>query len=306
MQMAVCPMFRLVSFFVLMSALSVSAEPGDSGAGYFGYGKPATAEEIAGWDIDVRPDGLGLPEGSGSVEDGEWIYEEQCAECHGSFGEGVGRYPALAGGEGTLTDDRPHRTVGSYWPHASTLWDYIHRAMPYTAPESLEDHEVYALTAYVLYLNDLVEDDFVLDRESFKDVVLPNNRSFFRDDRPDTSNTRCMENCKDPSTIVITSMVAAPPPVQAAPEPVAVANETGLATYRKACALCHDGGIGGAPTLGDAEAWAQRQEKGISTLMANAINGFQGDDGVMPPKGGFLALSDEEVEAAVNYMLEQN
>ncbi len=302
MQMAVCPMFRLASSVFLLSIITCSAH---AETGYYGYGASATDEQIAGWDIDVRPDGLGLPEGSGSVEDGEWVYEEKCAECHGSFGEGVGRYPPLAGGEGSLTEDRPHRTVGSYWPHASTLWDYIHRAMPYTAPESLEDDEVYALTAYVLYLNDLVEDDFVLDRESFKDVVLPNNRNFFRDDRPDTNNTRCMKNCKDPASIVVTSMVAPPSPVQA----VAVApsaEHDGVATYQKACALCHDAGIGGAPTLGDADAWSDREARGLQALVDNAINGYQGEAGVMPPKGGFLALSDEEVEAAVSYMLEQS
>jgi cytochrome c len=107
--------------------------------GYYGYGEQATAEQIAGWDIDVRPDGQGLPPGSGSVEDGEAIYEEQCAECHGSFGEGEGRFPVLAGGEGSLQDDRPQKTVGSFWNHTSTLWDYIHRAMPFTRPESLTD-----------------------------------------------------------------------------------------------------------------------------------------------------------------------
>ena len=100
---------------------------------------------IAGWDIDVRPDGVGLPEGSGSVEDGEMLYEMQCAECHGSFGEGVGRYPVLAGGEGTLREERPERTVGSYWPYTSPLFDYIYRAMPFTQPESLSADETYAI-----------------------------------------------------------------------------------------------------------------------------------------------------------------
>ncbi len=100
--------------------------------------QPATEEEIAGWDIDVRPDGLGLPEGSGSVEDGEMLYEDKCASCHGSFGEAVGRYPVLAGGFDTLTEARPEKTVGSFWPYASTLWDYIHRAMPFTATSVAE------------------------------------------------------------------------------------------------------------------------------------------------------------------------
>ncbi len=173
--------------------------------GGYGIGTPATAEEIAGWDIDIRPDGKGLPPGSGSVEDGEMMYEEKCASCHGSFGEGVGRYPVLSGGEGTLTDERPEKTVGSYWPYASTLWDYIHRSMPFPQPQSLTDEEVYAITAYVLYLNDLVEDDFVLTADNLASIEMPNKDGFFFDDRPDTSNTGCMKNCKDPASVKITS-----------------------------------------------------------------------------------------------------
>jgi len=296
-------MYRFLSAPLLLLIAAVSsyaAEPG-----YYGYGKSATAEEIAGWDIDVRPDGAGLPEGSGSVEDGEWLYEEKCAECHGSFGEAVGRYPPLAGGEGSLTDDRPHRTVGSYWPYASTLWDYIHRAMPYTEPESLTDDEVYAVTAYVLYLNDLVEDDFVLDRETFADVVLPNQGNFIRDNRPDTNNMRCMENCRNPADIRILSMVERAEPV-VSESIAATAVHEGEAIYRQACALCHDTGIGGAPVIDDAGAWVSRGDRDLTAMTANAINGFQGEDGVMPPKGGFLGLADEAVGAAVEYMLEKS
>ena len=160
--------------------------------GHFGFGEIASAEQIAGWDIDIRPDGQGLPAGSGSVEDGEYLYEEQCAECHGSFGEGVGRFPVLAGGEGSLSDDRPTKTVGSYWPYTSTLFDYIYRAMPFTQPESLSADETYALTAYVLYLNDLVDDDLVLDQNNLASIRLPNEASFVPDPRPDVFNTRCM------------------------------------------------------------------------------------------------------------------
>ena len=295
-------MSRLLSA-LLLSCLAASALA--ERAGYYGYGKPATPEEIAGWDIDVRPDGEGLPEGGGSVEDGEWLYEEKCAECHGSFGEAVGRYPALAGGEGSLTDDRPHRTVGSYWPYVSTLWDYIHRAMPYTQPESLTDDEVYAITAYVLYLNEVVEDDFVLNRETFKDVVLPNVGNFTRDARPDTANTRCMKNCKDPASIEITSIVETKPAEETTVE-VAIAAPAGKATYDQACAMCHVSGLGGAPVLGDAAVWTTRSARGTSVLIANAISGYQGEQGYMPPKGGFAALTDEVVEAAVEYMLEMS
>ena len=133
----------LLTSLVLVALVSGYAQAADK-TGYYSYGSPATDAEIAGWDIDVRPDGIGLPPGSGSVKDGEMLYEDQCAECHGSFGEGVGRFPVLAGGEGSLTDQRPSKTVGSFWAHTSTLWDYIHRTMPYTRLASLTDEEVYS------------------------------------------------------------------------------------------------------------------------------------------------------------------
>lgn len=291
----------------LLLALSVQAkEPG-----YYNYGKAASAEEIAGWDIDIRPDGMGLPPGSGTVEQGEWLYEDQCAECHGSFGEGVGSYPALSGGEGTLTDARPHKTVGSFWPYTSTLWDYIHRAMPFTQPESLSDDEVYAVTAYVLYLNDLVDDEFELTRDNFVDVELPNQANFRRDDRPDTANTRCMKDCKDPDSVRVTSRVAPGATEQVAAVQVAPAgdagassSERGRAAYAEGCALCHDSGLAGAPKTGDGAAWSARREQGIALLVRHAIEGYQGDAGMMPPKGGFLHLSDEQVADAVRYMIE--
>ena len=146
--------------------------------GHYGYGTPATPEQIAGWDIDVRPDGAGLPPGSGSVAKGADVYAEQCAACHGTFGEGEARYPKLAGGEGTLTKERPEPTVGSYWPFATTLWDYINRAMPFQSPHSLSANDVYAITAYVLNLNNIVDNNFVADRNSLPKVKMPNHDSF--------------------------------------------------------------------------------------------------------------------------------
>lgn len=270
-------------------------------SGYFGYGQDASVEEIAGWDIDIRPDGVGLPPGGATAEDGEMLYEDQCALCHGSFGEGVGRYPVLAGGEGTLTEDRPEKTIGSYWPYASTVWDYIHRAMPFMQPESLSDQEVYALTAYVLYLNDLVEYDFKLTQDNLALIEMPNKDGFFLDDRPDTSNEACMSNCKDPASIRITS---APPATEEVDSDVVetsvAAAASGQSTYEQACALCHASGVGDAPIPGDASTWAARIDAGREALIANALAG----KGVMPPKGGQLQLSDEDVIAAVDYMLE--
>ena len=269
--------------------------------GHYGYGKDASAEEIAGWDIDVRPDGQGLPPGGATAEDGEMLYEDQCAVCHGSFGEGVGRYPILAGGEGTLSEARPERTIGSFWPYASTVWDYIHRAMPYTEPESLTDEEVYAITAYVLYLNDLVEYDFELTQDNLALIEMPNQDGFYLDDRPDVISELCMQDCKDPASIRITS--EPPPSETSAPEIAtssAVEKMPGQSVYEKACAICHASGIGEAPIPGDSSVWADRIKQGREALIQNALAGI----GIMPPKGGQIQLADDDVIAAVDYMIE--
>ena len=173
-----------------------------SGAGtVLKLGRVATDTEIAAWDIDVRPDGQGLPEGSGTVMQGEPIYAERCASCHGDFGEAIGRWPVLAGGHDTLTNDRPEKTVGSYWPYLSTVYDYVRRAMPFGDARSLSDDEIYALTAYVLYLNDVVTDEeFELSRENFTSIRLPNEDNFIDDDRaaePHYADEAepCMKDC---------------------------------------------------------------------------------------------------------------
>jgi cytochrome c len=166
-----------------------------------GIGRLATAEEIAGWDIDVRPDGAGLPAGKGTVRDGETLFVERCAACHGEFGESSGRWPILAGGAGTLASHDPVKSVGSYWPYASTLFDYIRRAMPYGDAQSLTSDEIYAITAYVLYLNDIVrEEEFELNDKNFSSIKLPNEPAFFVDDRETSERAfwkkePCMSNC---------------------------------------------------------------------------------------------------------------
>jgi cytochrome c5 len=292
---------KLIYGAVVLTA-ALAAMPAVAKVGEYGIGKPATPEEIAGWDIDIRPDGKGLPPGSGSVEDGEMLYEEKCASCHGSFGEGVGRYPVLAGGEGTLTDERPDRTIGSYWPYASTVWDYIHRAMPFPQPQSLTDDEVYAITAYVLNLNDLVDDDFVLTQDNLASIEMPNKDGFFFDDRPDTHNTECMENCKDPASVKILSepSLETLQVDETGAVAEAVATTVGEKVYQQACQMCHEAGVAGAPMTGDAAAWADRIAQGRDKLVENAINGI----GVMPPKGGQSQLSDEDVAAAVDFLIQ--
>ena len=187
-----CAALLAAAFGILLAAGAANAK--------YGIGRVPTPEEIAAWDIDVRPDGQGLPEGRGTVAQGEQVYDERCASCHGEFGEGIGRYPELAGGRDSLAGDNPVKTVGSYWPYLSTVYDYIRRAMPFGDAQSLTPNELYALTAYLLYLNDLVTDrDFELSKQSFTVVRLPNEANFIDDPRPDTptlgQREPCMTNC---------------------------------------------------------------------------------------------------------------
>lgn len=170
--------------------------------GPYGLGRAALPEEIAAWDVKVMPDGRGLPPGSGDVMTGEELFIDHCAACHGDFAEGLDNWPSLAGGDGTLDRDDPKKTVGSYWPYLSTVWDYVHRSMPFGQAQILTPDEVYAITAYILYSNMLVEDDFVLSNENFAEVALPNAGGFIVDDRETTeyplfSQAACMENCKE-------------------------------------------------------------------------------------------------------------
>ena len=200
------------SLKLLIASAAVAALVTPALAGSFNLGREATPDEVAAWDIDVRPDGTGLPEGKGTVAEGEEVFAEQCASCHGDFGEGVDRWPVLAGGQGTLKSDRPVKTIGSYWPYLSTVWDYINRAMPFGHAQSLEPDQVYAITAYLLNMNDLVDADFELSKENFTSVRLPNEANFIDDPRPDTpvmaaGKEPCMENCKE-GEVKITSRAA--------------------------------------------------------------------------------------------------
>jgi S-disulfanyl-L-cysteine oxidoreductase SoxD len=200
------PAIRL-AIIAAAASLAAAAWAGErQKAGYYGYGATPTPAQIAGWAIDVRPDGKGLPTGSGSVSKGADIYADQCAACHGTFGEGEGRYPKLSGGEGTLKAERPEPTVGSYWPFATTLFDYINRAMPFASPHSLSADDIYAITAYVLSINNIVGNDFVADRDSLPKVKMANHDNFiWKDPRPDTSAKECMKDCADPKKIKIES-----------------------------------------------------------------------------------------------------
>ncbi len=171
-------------------------------AGKLGLGREATPAEVAAWDIDVRPDGQGLPKGKGTAAQGETLFQERCAVCHGEFGEGKDKWPVLAGGHGTMKHDRPEKTVGSFWPYPSTIFDYIRRAMPFGNAQSLTPDEAYAITAYILQLNDVIKDaNFELNQDTFKTVKLPNEPEFFDDDREVSEKAfwrkdPCMKDCK--------------------------------------------------------------------------------------------------------------
>jgi cytochrome c len=193
------------------TAIAATLATGPVAADKFGLGRPALPEEIAAWDLDVRPDGTGLPEGSGDVWTGDELFGEYCAVCHGDFAEGIDNWPKLAGGMGTLDHEDPLKTVGSYWPYLSTTWDYVNRSMPFGNAQSLEPDEVYAIVAYILYSNNLVDEDFVLSNETFLDVEMPNADGFIIDDRKTAEahfvTDPCMENCKENVEITMRARV---------------------------------------------------------------------------------------------------
>jgi S-disulfanyl-L-cysteine oxidoreductase SoxD len=156
-------------------------------------GQTPTEELIKAWNIDIAPDGTNLPNGAGSVAQGQKIFADTCAACHGEHGT-EGPMDRLVGGRGTLDTKKPIMTVGSYWPYATTLYDYIHRAMPLNNPQSLSADQVYAVTAYILNMNKIIPDDAVLDRNSLPAVKMPNRDGFEHTKAP--RGVACMTNCE--------------------------------------------------------------------------------------------------------------
>jgi len=318
------------------------------------FGRAATANEIKAWDIDALPDGSGLPAGEGSVEEGDELYEEQCASCHGDFGGGGNGYPQLAGGNQdkdkngivkTLKNQRvqpgmdaPKRTVGTYWPVATTLFTYIRDAMPYATPKSLSANETYAITAYILAQNGVeidgqeMDDEFVLNKEKLSKVVLANRdgfypnidgptgpadvKAFFADRAKNIgSGTRCMTNCKDPgmdgkteATVMkigyeMKDVVPAYSTVRDLPPEVEDKSiSKGEKLYNQSCKLCHATDNMGAPAVGDVDAWREVTEKGLEKVVYNSINGMGG----MPPKGGNEDLIPSEVKLIVEFMIDSS
>lgn len=197
------------------TTLAKGAGAASNAAGIGTVGRIPNAAEIAAWDIDVRPDFRGLPKGSGSVNSGADIFEAKCAACHGSFAESNSVFPPIAGGvtakdietghvANLITPGYPQRTTLMKIDHVSTLWDFIHRAMPYTNPKSLKPDEVYAVVAYLLNLSGIVPEDFVLDQDSIREVDqrMPNRKGMRHDHGmgridgiPDVKSVACMHDC---------------------------------------------------------------------------------------------------------------
>ncbi len=159
-------------------------ESGREGKRY-DIGRAPTAQDFVAHQYLVGPKGQGLPKGRGTAKEGRAIYMQSCTACHGLRGEGTNEYPALVGGKGSLKSDQPLPTIGSYWPYATTVWDYINRAMPYQTPGTLKPDEVYAVTAYLLSINGIVHPDFELNERTLATVKMPNRDGLVPDPRPD-------------------------------------------------------------------------------------------------------------------------
>ncbi|WP_050478955.1 c-type cytochrome [Herbaspirillum rhizosphaerae] len=190
--------FRSLSIFAMACCATILFALPAAQAQIYRIGRAAGERDLAAWNIDVAADGAGLPKGSGSVERGRSVYAQQCAACHGARGEG-GLADQLVGGKGSLATAKPVKTIGSFWPYATTVFDFINRAMPYNAPQSLSADEVYAVTAYLLNLNGIVADNAVLDAQALPKVRMPNRDGFINDSRPDTANVACQKNCRPSS-----------------------------------------------------------------------------------------------------------
>ncbi len=304
--------------FTLAAGFAISATA--VFAGEFGLGRPALPEEIAAWDVKVMPDGRGLPEGSGDVWTGDEVFSENCAVCHGDFAEGVGNWPKLAGGWDTLDHEDPLKTVGSYWPYLSTVWDYVNRSMPFGNAQSLSADEVYAITAYILYSNNLVDEDFTLSHENFTEVEMPNADGFIVDDRAETEYAKwtgepCMENCKDEVKITMRARVldvtpdveeAEAAPVEAEPVAVAVAEpepapepevaavdpaliEAGEKVFKK-CKACHQVGEGAKDRAGP-------QLNGVMGRAAGSVEGFKYSKALKAKADEGLVWNEETISA---------
>lgn len=303
-------------------------------------GRVPTANELKAWDKDIQAGGKGLPEGEGSAEEGEELYEAQCVMCHGDFGSGGGGYPALSkgnayAGQKTLTNNRwkdpeadgPSRFFGSYWPEASTMWWYIKDGMPHPKSKTLTNDETYALTAYMLLINELkvdgevVDEEFVLNKENFSKIEMPNKDGFepniegpkaLEDVRAYYANPKnfgaiklqkgeepCMTNCQQTDNIVRIANGGIddfhpPMSVERSLPKVEKKEIDPKKVYATNCAMCHDSYL--APGSGE---WSAFTGKGMKKVLANAIKGTSGG---MPARGG-TTLNDADMKIMVDYIV---
>lgn len=310
----------------------------------FRYGRTPSKTEEAAWDVDVMPDGTGLPEGEGSVEDGDALYEEKCAMCHGDFGSGGkgsrSTYPTLAGGDiATLTSQRvggntdgPKRVIGSYWPQASTLFWYVKTGMPFPHPKSLSNDETYAIVAYLLSINEItiddeeMDDEYVLNREKFLKIKMPNRDGFIPNiDGPegpanvkkflnDSSNygngTRCMKDCldKEPNVVKIANEIHTYEPAPSIARDLPT--DTGKAKKEHPGLKTYEASCSVCHATDAMGAPNVGNAKAWADKLAKGLdkvysNGIAGIN-AMPPKGGAADLSDEQFKAAVDYMIENS
>jgi S-disulfanyl-L-cysteine oxidoreductase SoxD len=174
---------RLVVAVVLAAAV-VPAAGATAQMPTYGVGRTPSGEEIRAWDIAIGPRGAELPPGRGTAASGRAVYVAKCAACHGATGK-EGPQDMLTGGRDTLNTAHPVKTIGSYWPYATTIYDYTYRAMPFSAPGSLMPDEVYGVTAYLLFANGIIKEDEVIDARTLPTIQMPNRSHFVRDPRPD-------------------------------------------------------------------------------------------------------------------------
>ena len=303
-------------------------------------GRVPTANELKAWDKDVMPDGTGLPEGEGSVEDGEELYEAKCVSCHGDFGSGGGGYPSLSKGNAeelqkTLTNNRwkdpeadgPTRVFGSYWPKVSTMWWYIKDGMPHPKSKTLTDDETYALTAYMLNISEMsidgeeVDEEYVLNREKMLKVKMPNEKGFIPNiDGPNALNDvrtfyadhtnfggkkvkpseRCMTDCQE-KTVVVTRI-----------------ENGGISEFSPPMATERSLPVVEAEAVDPKQAYADNcamchdsylspgssDWAGYTAKGMDAVykNATNGTEGGMPPKGG-SSLSDSDFKLVVDYVI---
>ena len=305
------------------------------------YGRVPTADELKAWDTDIMPDGTGLPEGEGTVEQGDELYEDQCAVCHGDFGAGGVGYPTLSGGEiSSLTNQRtepgkdaPKRTIGTYWPQVSTLIWYIRDAMPYAHPKSLSNDELYAMTAYLLSVNGIkvdgkeLEDDSVLNKKNIMSIKMPNRKGFYPDiDGPkgvenvraffaDGKNIgavgkRCMKDCKDPgmtgkapTTMKIGIEMKDVKPPYATAKDLPAKTDTSVKPGQEAYeASCSV--CHGNDKMGAPDVGNKEAWDAVMKKgMDKVLKNAVNGMGAMPPKGGNMDLKDAQIKEIIEYMV---